>query len=120
MEQTLNRRLVFDVGMHIGQDTEFYLKKGFWVVAIEANPVLIKEAEKKFKKFIDEGRLKLENVGISDKYGEVDFYINRVKSAFSSFDKNIATRGFEVDTIKIKALKLSDILKNMEHHITLK
>ena len=28
--------LIFDIGMHIGQDTEVYLKKGFRVVAVEA------------------------------------------------------------------------------------
>ena len=30
--------LIFDVGLHRGEDTEFYLKKGFRVVAFEANP----------------------------------------------------------------------------------
>jgi hypothetical protein len=30
--------LVFDLGMHRGLDTRFYLDKGFSVVALEANP----------------------------------------------------------------------------------
>jgi len=30
--------LVYDVGMHTGQDTAYYLFKGYDVVAIEANP----------------------------------------------------------------------------------
>ena len=35
-----SNNLIFDVGLHTGQDTAFYLKKGFRVIAIEANPLL--------------------------------------------------------------------------------
>jgi hypothetical protein len=30
--------LIYDLGMHRGGDTQFYLEKGFRVVAVEANP----------------------------------------------------------------------------------
>jgi len=33
--------LIFDIGSHKGEDTDFYLKKAFKVVAFEANPKLI-------------------------------------------------------------------------------
>ena len=49
--------LIFDVGMNDGEDTEFYLKKGFDVVAFEANPELIEGAKKTFAKEIRAGRL---------------------------------------------------------------
>ena len=32
--------IIFDIGMHCGEDTDFYLKKGFTVVGVEANPEL--------------------------------------------------------------------------------
>lgn len=32
----LSRDLIFDIGMHRGEDSEFYLRKGFRVVAVEA------------------------------------------------------------------------------------
>ena len=32
--------LIFDIGCHLGEDSEFYLRKGFKVVAVEANPEL--------------------------------------------------------------------------------
>ena len=35
--------LIYDVGMHNGSDTAYYLHKGFRVLAIEANPVLAKQ-----------------------------------------------------------------------------
>jgi hypothetical protein len=33
-----NKNLIYDVGLYKEQDTDFYLKKGFQVVAFEANP----------------------------------------------------------------------------------
>ena len=29
--------IIFDIGMHRGEDTDFYLKKGFTVVGVEVN-----------------------------------------------------------------------------------
>lgn len=37
----LKPNLIYDVGLHRGEDTDFYLKKGFHVVALEANPELV-------------------------------------------------------------------------------
>ena len=36
MARGLENNLIYDVGLHKGEDSEFYLKKGFRVVAIEA------------------------------------------------------------------------------------
>jgi 16S rRNA A1518/A1519 N6-dimethyltransferase RsmA/KsgA/DIM1 with predicted DNA glycosylase/AP lyase activity len=43
-----NNKLIYDVGAHQGEDTDFYLKKGFAVVAIEAVPEFCKSLEKRF------------------------------------------------------------------------
>jgi FkbM family methyltransferase len=40
--------LIFDVGMHKGEDTDFYLKKGFRVVSFEADPDLVKHCKRRF------------------------------------------------------------------------
>ena len=34
------RNLIYDLGCHNGQDSDFCLKKGFTVFAVEANPEL--------------------------------------------------------------------------------
>ncbi|HKF56732.1 MAG TPA: hypothetical protein VKJ45_14845 [Blastocatellia bacterium] len=39
-EAKTNAQLIYDVGPHLGEDTDFYLQKGFTVVAIKANPAL--------------------------------------------------------------------------------
>ena len=35
--------LIYDIGMNHGEDTAYYLSKGFRVIAIEANPGLTDE-----------------------------------------------------------------------------
>ena len=70
------QNLIFDVGMNTGEDTEFYLKKGFRVVAIKANPLLVKAARKKFFFTVLLGRLTMLNVGVGPEKGDFPFYIN--------------------------------------------
>ena len=44
----VDRSLIFDVGCNDGQDADFYLKKGFRVVEVEANPALCEALKKRF------------------------------------------------------------------------
>ena len=58
--------LIYDVGMHKGEDTEFYLRKGFRVIAIEANPELTRLCKDRLKTFVDQGQLKILEGAIVD------------------------------------------------------
>ncbi len=87
-----NSNLIYDIGFHDGSDTAHYLKKGFSVIAVEANPILIEEAKKKFAKDIANRKLTLLNVGIADKERVLTFYRNHRLSVWSSFDKAQGTR----------------------------
>lgn len=84
--------LIFDIGMHVGEDTVHYLKKGFRVIAVEANPVLVEKNTKKFQNQIASGQLIILNKGIADKEGVLPFYVNHRLSEWSSFDKATGTR----------------------------
>ena len=57
------RDLIYDVGMNNGDDTAYFLHQGYRVLAIEANPVLARQAEGRFEKETREGRLIVLNVG---------------------------------------------------------
>ena len=81
--------LIYDIGMHVGQDTEFYLKKGFRVVAVEANPVLADEQRNRFENAISAGQLFLINKGIATQRGTFPFYVNDTLSEWSSFNEEI-------------------------------
>jgi FkbM family methyltransferase len=82
--------LVYDVGMHRGEDTSFYLKRGFRVVAVEANPELVAQARVDFADAIDAGRLTLVHAAIADHEGTTTFYLNRTNSVWSTIEREWA------------------------------
>jgi FkbM family methyltransferase len=85
-------KFIFDIGMHVGQDTRYYLKQGYKVLAVEANPILVDKAKKKFRKYVSSGDLIILNVGIADKESVLPFYKNLRLSEWSSFDKSLGSR----------------------------
>ena len=44
-----NKKLIFDIGMNIGQDTRQYLNLGFDVIAVEADPELVRKNKKNLR-----------------------------------------------------------------------
>lgn len=84
--------LVFDIGMHNGDDTAYYLARGYRVVAVEANPSMCAAARKRFAQEISSGQLSVRNIGISETRGEMDFWVSS-HTEWSSFDAENATRG---------------------------
>lgn len=41
---------IYDIGFHNGDDTAHYLKEGYDVLAVEANPILVDEGKKDLQK----------------------------------------------------------------------
>lgn len=109
--QSLSSTLIFDVGMHVGQDTDFYLRKGFDVVAIEANPVLAAAGERRFKQALREGRLKLLNIGIGETRGRADFHVNLELSEWSSFKPATASRGMPTAAVSVEMYPLGEVVR---------
>lgn len=109
-------KLVYDVGMHNGDDTAYYLSKGYTVVAVEADPVQAQKGVERFHSEVESGRLKILNVGVAKEEGQFDFYINEEKSEWNSFDLSIASRdGLPWHAIKIKAMKFATLIQ--EHGV---
>jgi FkbM family methyltransferase len=106
----LEDNLIYDVGLYDGADTQYYLFRGFRVVAIDANPIMIEKARVKFAREIEQGRLILLNVGISDTVGSADFWISAIPE-WSSFDPSIAGRdGVVHDSIPVLCRPFGEIL----------
>jgi FkbM family methyltransferase len=103
--------LVYDVGMHNGDDTAYYLWKGFRVVAIEANPALVAPAERRFATEIAAGRLRLVNAGIAATRGEADLHVSASHDLLGSFDRGSAARfGGDVATVRVRCMPFEDVL----------
>lgn len=112
-----NKNLIYDVGMHRGQDTDFYLKKGFNVVAFEANPANVRFCRKRFAKEIEEERLFIvEGAIVESPAGQkVKFYSNKDHSFWGSTDSDWAYRnevmGTTNEVIEINAVDFKQCLE---------
>lgn len=111
--RTFSAATIYDVGMHEGQDTAFYLKKGFRVIAIEANSALVDAARRRFAPFLTSGQLAILNVGIvaEDSGKALEFFVNDRISEWSSFDRELAARnGSPVHEVSVPTRTLASIV----------
>ncbi|MCU0773290.1 MAG: FkbM family methyltransferase [Ideonella sp.] len=106
----MQKDLVYDVGLHVGQDTDYYLKKGFRVVAIEANPLLVTECTERFAFAVATGRLTIVNVGIAQEEGILPFYVNDQLSEWSSFNHQIGTTRGPYHVIQVPVTTLEKVM----------
>lgn len=103
---------IIDVGLHHGEDTDFYLRKGFRVVAIEANPRLAARCRERFAGAIAEGRLEILEGAVSDEPGEIEFTVNLDKDDWSSLDPAVGGRqGSRTETIRVPAIRFDEVLR---------
>lgn len=112
--------LIYDVGLHQGQDTDFYLKKGFQVIAFEANPENIAYCRERFAKAIENGTLvivegAIVNENLFKKGESVRFYKNEDHSFWGSTCDDWANRNEVMGTtnriIEVKAINFSECLE---------
>jgi FkbM family methyltransferase len=104
--------LIYDVGMHNGDDTAFYLHRGFRVIAIEANSKLADLGKRRFSSEIDSGRLTILNVGVAERAGIGTFWICDDLTVWSSFEEKLMSKtGKEHHSVEIQTRRFSEILE---------
>jgi FkbM family methyltransferase len=105
--------LIFDVGMHRGEDAAFYLQKGFRVVAIEADPAHCAVAAERLRRFVESGQLTIVNTAISTRKEKVEFYRNLDVPEWGTMDDALLARnsrhGTRVERIVVEALPMAEI-----------
>lgn len=112
-------KLIFDVGMHKGEDSYFYLKKGFKVVGFEANPELVELCKKRFTEELKTGQLTIVEGAIVDENtssnGKISFYKNKNNSVWGTVLDNWAERnknfGAESEIIEVPTVNFSEYLR---------
>jgi len=106
--------LIFDLGLHRGEDTEFYLAKGFRVVAVDANQSLCDEVGKRLGAYVDSGALTIVNCAVAPESGDVTFYQDDF-SAWSTVDAQWAKRnvrkGSHQQTYTVKACTTAELFE---------
>jgi FkbM family methyltransferase len=104
--------LIYDVGLHEGEDTDCYLKKGFRVVAFEADPDLVAHCQNRFAQAVATDRLVIVEGAITDRVPGPDetitFYRNRDVSVWGTIDAEWMARNSRLRTtsepIEVKAV----------------
>ncbi|MDP8040173.1 MULTISPECIES: FkbM family methyltransferase [Pasteurellaceae] len=122
--QHATQKLIYDVGMCQGEDTDFYLKKGFNVIGFEANPSLVKQCKIRFKNAIQTGQLiiiegaiidfKTSDLGNNTNYNVI-FFKNNQNPVWGTVVKEWAIRNAQVystssETIEVPAINFSECL----------
>jgi FkbM family methyltransferase len=105
--------LIYDVGMDNGDDSEFYLSKGFRVVAVEADPDLCRAAEERFEPFIRSGQLTIVNRAIVGKAGPATFHrsLNRgCGTVVEDWHRYNVEHGVAADSLVVDGITLADLV----------
>ncbi len=107
----MQKDLIYDLGVHNGSDTAYYLRRGFKVIGIDANPIMISEVSKEFASEIKNGQLILLNIGIAADQGEMTFWVCETVTEWSSFDRAMASReGAKHYPISVQCRTLADVI----------
>lgn len=100
--------LIYDVGAHRGEDTAHYLRAGYRVVAVEANPQL---AERLSQRFAGDP-VEVVNAGISSGVGTATFWVNDANDEHSSFDREVGCReGTPCHAVEIECVPFRSLLE---------
>jgi len=105
-------KLIYDVGVGNGDDSAYYLQKGYQVVAVEASPVAVERLRRRFAAEIDDGRYVLVPAGIAEQDGEATFWVCDDHAEWSSFDRSIASRnGARHHEVAVRTRRFSELLE---------
>ncbi|MGZ3271778.1 MAG: FkbM family methyltransferase [Croceibacterium sp.] len=107
--------LVYDVGAHLGEDSDFYLRLGFRVVAVEAHPGHAAVLRERFATEIAAGRFVLVARAVAPGGRPTDFYVNDVVSVWGTIEGDWAERnakfGASSQKISVPSIDPVEILR---------
>jgi FkbM family methyltransferase len=114
--------LIYDVGLHHGEDTDYYLKKGFRVIGFEADPDLAAGCRRKFSDQIKTGKVTIiEGAIVPLPHGNfedktIKFYKNKDVDVWGTVVEDWAKRneylGTSSQVIEVPIVNFSECLQN--------
>jgi FkbM family methyltransferase len=115
-----HRDLIYDIGMHKGEDAEFYLRKGFRVIGFEADPDLVQLCRHRFQEFIDTKQLTIVEGAIVDQDAveagqtRIQFYKNDDRSVWGTVCADWSERNMRLGySSTIIEVDVADLARNM-------
>lgn len=106
--------LIYDVGVYNGDDTAYYLHKGYRVVAIEAHPKWAQDARERFADAIRDGRLTILNVAIGPEEGVAELVVNERHTDWTTLNTDLTKSqgwaGMATHVMEIRTVRFKDVL----------
>jgi FkbM family methyltransferase len=114
--------LIYDVGMHRGEDTDYYLKKGFKVIGFEADPELVEYCKNRFSDAIKQNLLTIVEGAIVEPISKnelerqkIKFYKNIDASVWGTICDDWADRnqmlGTHIESIEVNSIDFTKCLE---------
>ena len=113
LKSGVSASLIFDIGLHKGRDANFYLKKGFTVVGLEAVPALCESAARENAEAVKSGKLTIIQKALFDDDGAtVDFFVNSEKDDWGSLTRGAAEKGMgRATAIAVQTITLETLFR---------
>jgi FkbM family methyltransferase len=106
--------LIYDIGMNLCEDAAFYLKLGFRVLAVEADPRSCAVAAERFAQDVATGRLTIVNAAISNSRDPLVFYRCETTSFWSTASPQLRDQwrrsGAEFSEIEVPSVTVGEVL----------
>jgi FkbM family methyltransferase len=109
-KSAMDRDLIFDIGLHNGDDTAYYLHLGYRVLGVEANPLLASQCTRRFENEIRQGHARIINAGVLKEPGEFTFYRSLRDDSWSSFDPEKGKKEGEWQEMKVPCVTTQQLI----------
>jgi FkbM family methyltransferase len=108
----VNKKLIFDIGFHKGEDLQYFLHLGYNVVGVDADPRMVEQAKQTFASQFAAGQLKVFNYAISEEdNADIEFNVSEW-TLWNSLRKEVAGRDNKaMQTIQVKTHRLDTLMK---------
>lgn len=108
---TIADDLIYDLGAHEGHDTDYYLRKGFRVVAVEANPKLARQLINRFAYGARRGQFSfIGKAFAAGAQSTITLFVRHDRPEWSSIIQAVAQRdGIEAQAFSVDVVTLSEL-----------
>ena len=104
-------KTIFDVGMYNAADSVYYLSEGYRVIAIEANPTLVRTAEARLSDAVSSGRLIIVNGAIASEHGMLELHLCGKDLGSSSFIAELIAEREPAGRVQVKAFPITELIE---------
>lgn len=107
------KKIIYDLWSNNGDDIPYYLKRADLVIAVEANPALCDQIKAKFGSQISFGKLKVENIVLTDADdgANVPFYLSKLHHVHGQFPRPDDSTINQYDRVLLPSKSICSLLR---------